>query len=268
MKRSVFKIPKMDCPSEEKMVRMALDGREQIKKLEFDFGQRTLAVVHEDSAERILSALEPLNFGTRLEKDEPFVFDAEELEESLDPVKEANVLKMLLAINGAMFIVEMVYGIEAQSMGLISDSLDMLADAAVYGLSLYAVGKTLKMKKNAARFSGYLQLLLVAIALTETIRRFVYGSDPEGLQMMGISLMALIANVSCLLILFKHKGGGVHMKASWIFSTNDVIANIGVIAAGAAVYFFKSPYPDLIIGSVVAVIVFRGALSILKISRK
>lgn len=267
MKRTVFKIPKMDCPSEEKMVRMALDGNEEIKKLDFDFKERTLAVVHTVSAQKILSALEPLNFGAQLETDETFLPDAEELEENLDPVKEAKILKMLLAINGAMFFVEMAFGIIAQSMGLFSDSLDMFADSAVYGLSLYAVGKTLSMKKTAARTSGYLQMLLVVIALSETIRRFIYGSDPEGVHMMVISLFALIANVSCLLILFKHKGGGVHMQASWIFSTNDVIANMGVILAGAAVYFLKSPYPDLIIGTVVAVVVFRGALSILKISK-
>lgn len=267
MNRTVFKIPKMDCPSEEKMVRMALEGNEEIKKLEFDFRERTLAVIHSDSSQKLLRALEPLNFGAKLEKEEPFLPDAEDLEEDLDPIKEAKILKMLLAINGGMFFVELTFGLIAQSMGLISDSLDMLADAAVYCLSLYAVGKTLSMKKSAARMSGYLQILLVIIALTETIRRFVYGSDPEGIQMMGVSFIALLANVSCLLILFKHKGGGVHMRASWIFSTNDVIANMGVILAGAAVYFLKTPYPDLIIGIVVAIVVFRGAMSILKISR-
>ena len=154
----------------------------------------------------------------------------------------------------------------AQSMGLISDSLDMLADAAVYGLSLYAVGKALSMKKKAARMSGYLQVALVIIALTEVIRRFIFGSEPEGLMMIGVSAIALIANISCLFVLFKHKGGGVHMKASWIFSTNDVIANMGVIAAGVFVYYTKSPYPDLVIGLIVAIIVMRGAISILKIS--
>ena len=266
MHRSVFKIPKMDCPSEERMVRMALEQNGNIKKLEFDFKERILAVIHSDKFENILSALEPLNYGAKLQEDGPHKPDIEELEENLDPVKEANVLKILLAINGTMFIVEMIFGLMAQSMGLISDSLDMLADAAVYGLSLYAVGKALSMKKKAARMSGYLQVALVIIALTEVIRRFIFGSEPEGLMMIGVSAIALIANISCLFVLFKHKGGGVHMKASWIFSTNDVIANMGVIAAGVFVYYTKSPYPDLVIGLIVAIIVMRGAISILKIS--
>ena len=77
--------------------------------------------------------------------------------------------------------------------------------------------------------------------------------------MIGVASLALIANVSCLFILYKHKGGQVHMKASWIFSTNDVIANIGVILAGVAVLLTNSPYPDLVIGTIVGIIVLRGA---------
>lgn len=266
IKKTILHIPKMDCPSEEKMVRMALEDNKSIKKLSFDFKERSLTIIHSDSSANILSKLSPLNYGAKISKDTNYEPDLEELEESLDPVKEANVLKTLLVINGAMFILEIIFGLYARSMGLISDSLDMLADATVYGLSLYAVGKSLENKKNAARFSGYIQIILALGALIETLRRFYFGSDPEGLFMMGVALIALIANVSCLFILFKHKKGEVHMQASWIFSTNDVIANMGVIIAGGFVYFFKSPYPDLIIGSIVAIIVLRGALSILKIA--
>lgn len=267
MKKTKFHISKMDCPSEEKLVRMALESNTDILKLDFDLHERNLSVIHTSNPDKILSALKPLNFGAQLQDSIDYEPDVEELEESIDPVKEANVLKTLLAINGLMFIVEIIFGLYAESMGLISDSLDMLADAAVYGLSLYAVGKALSMKKRAAQVSGYLQMLLAISVLIETVRRFYVGSDPEGLFMVGVSSVALIANVFCLFVLFKHKGGGVHMKASWIFSTNDVIANVGVIVAGLLVYFFKSSYPDLIIGTVVGVVVLRGAFSILKISR-
>lgn len=265
--KSQFHIPKMDCPSEEKMVRMALEPLLGIKKLDFDFKGRTLNVIHEGDAKEILGALKPLNYGTELRITNEYEVDFEELEESLDPVKEAKVLKILLAINGAMFVVEIILGIIAQSMGLISDSLDMFADAAVYSMSLYAVGKTLQMKQKAARLSGYMQMLLALGALTEVVRRFFFGSEPEGLLMVAVATVALIANVTCLFVLFQHREGEVHMKASWIFSTNDVIANLGVILAGVVVYFFQSQIPDLVIGTIVAIIVFRGALSILSMSK-
>lgn len=265
--KTSFHIPKMDCPSEEKMVRMALEPHKEIMKLVFDFKGRNLQVIHTDDPQRILNALKPLNYGTELKVSEEFTPDLEEIEESLDPIKEAKVLKILLAINGGMFVFEIILGVMAQSMGLISDSLDMFADAAVYGMSLYAVGKSLQMKQNAARLSGYMQMFLALGVLTEVVRRFFYGSEPEGLLMMGVATLALIANVSCLFVLFKHREGEVHMKASWIFSTNDVIANLGVIIAGAIVHFFDNQMPDLIIGTVVAIIVFRGALSILNMSK-
>ena len=66
--------------------------------------------------------------------------------------------------------------------------------------------------------------------------------------MMSIAFLALIANITCLAIISRHRTGGAHMRASWIFSTNDVIANIGVIVAGALVAWSGSALPDLIIG--------------------
>ncbi len=143
----------------------------------------------------------------------------------------------------------------------------MFADAAVYGISLYAVGKTVILQKKAARLSGYLQMALAIFALSEVTRRFFFGSEPLALYMMGISLVALIANVTCLVLISRQRTGAVHMEASYIFSTNDVIANVGVILAGALVYFFKSQVPDLVIGVIIAAIVFKGALGILRISK-
>ena len=172
----------------------------------------------------------------------------------------------MLAINAFMFVLEISLGWIAQSTGLIADSLDMFADAAVYGVSLYAVGKALEKQRRAARLSGYFQLALSVLAIFEVGRRFFFGSEPFASYMVAVSLLALAANVACLALISKHRTGGVHMQASWIFSANDVIANLGVILAGVMVYFTKSPYPDLIIGGIIAVIVFRGALKILKIS--
>lgn len=178
---------------------------------------------------------------------------------------EAKTLRWLLAINAAMFAVEIVTGWLAQSTGLLADSLDMFADAAVYGLALYAVGRDTGHQQRAARLSGWLQLLLALGALAEVLRRAWIGSEPEPMPMMGIALLALAANVACLALLARHRDGGVHMRASWIFSTNDVLANLGVIVAGALVAWSGSNIPDLAIGTLIAVLVLNGARRILRL---
>ena len=151
----------------------------------------------------------------------------------------------------------------AQSTGLVADSLDMFADAAVYGLALYAVGRSARLQVRAAHLAGVFQIVLALGVLVEVARRVLYGSEPESMLMMGIGAVALVANVSCLLMIYGHREGGAHMKASWIFSANDVLANIGVIAAGALVAWTGSSYPDLVIGTVVGLIVLNGARRIL-----
>jgi len=181
---------------------------------------------------------------------------------------QARVLWQLLAINAVMFLFEIVTGWLAQSSGLIADSLDMLADAGVYGIGLYAVGRSLRAKSHAASISGVLQLALAALVMIDVIRRFFLGNEPFGVLMMGVSLLALLANLACLALLSKHRDGEVHMRASWIFSTNDVLANLGVIIAGALVYFTGSPLPDLIIGLLIALLVARGGIRILREARR
>ena len=178
--------------------------------------------------------------------------------------QERKTLRLILGINAFMFAVEMALGLFAQSTGLIADSLDMLADAGVYAISLYAVGKSDILKITAAKFSGFAQVALALIVLTDVIRRFVLGSDPESTVMVTVGTVALIANVICLSLIAKHRSGGVHMRASFIFSKNDVIANLGVILSGALVWAFGSRYPDLIVGFVIAFVVLRGGIQILR----
>ena len=177
--------------------------------------------------------------------------------------EQARVLWMVLGINAAMFVAEFIAGVIAQSTGLIADSLDMLADAAVYCVSLYAVGRSGSLKNRAATLSGVLQILLAVSVAGEILRRTIMGSEPEPTLMIGVSLVALVANVACLTLIAKHRDGEVHMRASWVFSKNDVIANVGVIAAGGLVLLLDAQWPDLVIGALIVFVVLRGGLSIL-----
>ncbi len=177
--------------------------------------------------------------------------------------EQKGVLISLLIINAFMFVFEISLGWYAQSTGLIADSLDMLADAIVYGIGLYAIGKSIQHKANAALLSGWFQIVLGLMILLDILRRVFMGSEPVSAIMMVVGVIALIANIYCLKLIEKHKDGEVHMRASWIFSKNDVIANSGVILGGLLVWLLDSRWPDLIIGSLIALVIFNGARHII-----
>jgi Co/Zn/Cd efflux system component len=258
----------MDCPSEERMIRLSLEGVTPVVGLVFDLPQHKLTVFHDDNLVEITQKLESLGFGARLENTKPScskeIANANKVACEVDS-QEFKILRWLLVINGLMFFIEFTLGWVAQSTGLIADSLDMLADAAVYGLAIVAVGRSIKTKLSIAHTSGWLQIILALGALSEVFRRFIYGSEPISTLMIAIGLLALIANVACMALIFNKKDGGAHMQASWIFSANDVIANIGVIIAGIIVAFTGSRFPDLVIGFIIALFVLNGAWRILKL---
>lgn len=255
----------MDCPSEENVIRMKLEGLQTIKKLDFDIENRNLTVYHSEEDKEILSRLESLNFGTILTETSSVEANEIALEDSN---VQSKLLWSVLIINFAFFIIEMTTGLISKSMGLVADSLDMLADSFVYGLSLWAVGSTVLRKKKVARLSGYFQLTLALLGIIEIVRRFI-GSEamPDYRIMIGVSIFALIANGICFYLLQKSKSKEAHMKASMIFTSNDVVINTGVILAGVLVLLTQSKYPDLIIGSIVFLIVVKGAFRILKLGK-
>ncbi len=252
----------MDCPSEEQMVRMKLSEMTQIFSMRFDIPNRELLVYHAEDSEAIFQRLNALNLDTELISDD--TVKSEEIAE--DAGSQRKLLLWVLAVNLLFFLIEFTAGLLSESMGLVSDSLDMLADSLVYGLALFAVGGTVSLKKNIAKAAGYFQLFLAILGLIEVVRRFI---GPEELPAFGamivVSVFALIANAICLYMLQKSKSRDAHMRASMIFTSNDVVVNLGVIVAGGLVYFTQSAYPDLIVGLIVFLIVAGGAIRILKL---
>jgi Co/Zn/Cd efflux system component len=266
MQKTTFSIQKMDCASEEQLVRMQLGEFSQINSLQFDIPTRVLDVYHTGDHDSIFDALTNLQLdtsfmGTTTADEVPLISaDSERAERKL--------LIQVLAINFFFFLLESWMGVIASSMGLVADSLDMLADSFVYGLALFAVGGTVIKKKNIAKASGYFQLALAILGILEVIRRFLgFGEVPTFQTMIGISILALIGNATSLYLLQKSNNQEAHMQASMIFTSNAVIINLGVIIAGTLVYLTNSKYPDLIIGAIVFVIVTRGAFRILQIAK-
>ena len=264
MQKTLFEITKMDCPSEENLIRMKLDGISSIKHLDFDIPNRLLTVFHSGEINQIEHSILELNLGGKK-------LSTEQIEQSdfNEKNNQKKILWTVLAINFVFFIIEITTGLISKSMGLVADSLDMLADAFVYGISIFAVGGSIIRKKRIAKLAGYFQITLAILGFVEVLRRF-FGSEqiPNFRTMVVVAIFALIANGICLYLLQKSKGKEeAHMKASMIFTSNDVIINIGVITAGLLVHWLNSNKPDLIVGTIVFILVFQGALRILKLGK-
>ena len=231
----------------------------------FDIPGRQLTVFHTGSYDAIFQRLDSLNFNTSLV--ESVAADNDSTKNNTTGT-ERKLLWQVLIINFLFFALELTTGFISNSMGLVADSLDMLADSFVYGLALFAVGGTVILKKNIAKAAGFLQLTLAVFGFIEVIRRFINPETIPAFQIMIIvSILALTANGLCLYLLQKSKSKEAHMQASMIFTSNDVIINLGVIVAGVLVYLTNSTYPDLIVGAIVFAIVVRGAFKILKLSK-
>ena len=261
--KTKFLIKDMDCASEEQMIRMKLESFTQVKYMEFDIPMRRLEVFHRGNVKEIHEAISELNLHDRLEETVET-----ELPNMGDDSKQRKILWWVLGINFGFFIIEMTTGWISRSMGLIGDSLDMLADSIVYGLSLFAVGAAISRKKKVAKISGYFQMGLALLGFIEVFRRFFIESETPLFQwMITISVLALAGNMVSLWLINKAKSKEAHMQASAIFTSNDIIVNGGVILAGGLVYWLESKWPDLIVGGIVFGFVMRGAIRILNLSK-
>ena len=176
--------------------------------------------------------------------------------------RQSATLKIVLAINAVMFVVELASGLLARSTALLSDSLDNLGDALTYGLSLYVVSRGARSKAKVALFKGGLILAAGLFVLGQV----VYGALHPGIpvfETMGIvSLVALAANATCLALLWKHRAEDVNMSSVWECSRNDIASNIAVFAAAGAVWLTQSGWPDLIVGFALACLFLRSAVRV------
>ncbi len=266
LQQSRFRLAKMDCPSEEQLVRLQLAGMRSVVALDFDLAARCVQITHDGSYRPVWQALVRLNLG------------AEYLGSRVVPApvataadgataRQRRLLWQVLLINLLLFVLEMVAGWWAQSMGLLADGLDMLADAAVYGLALSAVGAGVIRQQQVARSAGVLQAALAVWGLVEVWRRFLgWEGMPVFEIMMAAAALALVGNSACLYLLHRQQDGGAHMRASVIFTANDVWVNLGVILAGVLTHVSQSKYPDLLVGMVVFVLVAQGARRIWRLA--
>lgn len=180
-----------------------------------------------------------------------------------ETAEQRSTLKIALALNATMFVVEVGAGIIGHSTGLIADGLDMLADASAYAVALLAVGRNSRFKANAAGASGVLLMVLGCAVLVDVARRAISGAPPEGILMVVVAAIALAVNATVLRLLRKYREKEVHLRATWIFTRADVIANVVVIVSGIAVLLTGLRALDLIAGAGIGLYVIREAFEIL-----
>jgi cation diffusion facilitator family transporter len=178
--------------------------------------------------------------------------------------RQSSTLKIVLGINAVMFLVELTSGLMAGSTALLSDSLDNLGDALTYGLSLYAVGRATREKAKVALFKGGLILTAGLFVLGQVVYRMFNPTLPIFEAMGAISLLALVANASCLALLWKHRDEDINMSSVWECSRNDIASNVAVLVAAACVWLIGSGWPDVIIGLLLALLFLRSAVRVLR----
>ena len=177
---------------------------------------------------------------------------------------DQKTLQIALGLNAAMFIIGIAGGLWAQSTSLTADALDMLADASSYAIALLAVSRTANFKRISSRWSGAILMLLGLGILLEVVHHVLNGSEPQGQLMIAFSLLSLVVNVTVFRMLGRFRDGEIHLRATWIFTRVDVIANVAVLISGAVVLLTGFKTIDLIVGAMIGVYVIKEASEILR----
>lgn len=186
-----------------------------------------------------------------------------ELERLARQKDQRRVLNIVLVVNAAMFVLEFGAGVIAGSASLMADAVDMLGDALVYGLSLYALDRGARWQASAALFKGGFILLFGLGVLVEIGVKLSTGVPPSSPLMLGFGALALVANLVCLSLLWRFRKQDVNMFSTFECSRNDVIANVGVLVAAVGVALSSSPWPDVIVAVLIAALFLRSALKVL-----
>ena len=176
---------------------------------------------------------------------------------------QTQVLWIVLFINLGMFVVEFGAGIRAASLSLAGDALDMLGDALVYASSLYVVNKGRKAQAGSAFFKGVLMFLLAIALFARATYQLFAGITPAATLMSAVGLLALLANLICLLLLSRHRKDNLNMSSVWLCSRNDIIANTSVLVAAGLVFLTHSGLPDLAVGFMLTFVFARSAGQVL-----
>lgn len=173
-------------------------------------------------------------------------------------------LWIVLAVNAGMFALELVAGVAAGSVSLQADALDFLGDAASYGISLWALGKSLRARANTALIKSATMLAFGLWVLGQTLYKAFTGTLPEAEVMGAVGFVALAANVLSFYLLSRHSREDSNRQSVWLCSRNDAVGNVAVMLAAGAVYITGSHWPDLLVALIMAYLAITAAIRIIR----
>ena len=186
-----------------------------------------------------------------------------ELEQMAHHKDIRRVLVIVLMLNALMFVLEFGAGLIARSAALMADSIEMLGDALVFGISLYALRRSLRWRAGSALIKGSFILLMGVGVLVEIVVQALWGVAPVSSIMLTFGGMALVANLSCVGLLWPYRGHDVNLASTFACVRNDTIANLGVLAAAGFVWLTHSAWPDLIVAVAIAYMFLRSSLRVI-----
>ncbi|MFN4156933.1 MAG: cation transporter [Gemmobacter sp.] len=172
-------------------------------------------------------------------------------------------------LNLAWFGVEFTVALAIGSVALFADSIDFLEDAAVNLLILLALGWSVAAR---ARLGMVLAGLIMVPALATLWALWSKIGNPVAPHAMSLTLTGLGAlgvNGAAALILarVRHRGGSLS-RAAFLSARNDMLANLGIIAAGVVTaYLWRTAWPDVIVGLAIAALNADAAVEVWKAAR-
>lgn len=181
--------------------------------------------------------------------------------------RQAATLRVALAANAVMFVLEIVAGLLAGSVALLADSLDMLGDALVYGFSLYVVARSPVWKARAALAKAAVMGVFGMLVFAQVVHKLADPQLPAFETMGAVGALALAVNGACFVLLWRHRAEDINMRSVWLCSRNDLIANVSVLLAACAVWVTHSPWPDIAVGALICALFLRSALLVAREAR-
>ena len=170
---------------------------------------------------------------------------------------------IVLVINFVMFVAEFIGGIVASSNALLGDSLDMLGDASVYGISLFVINRPSNIRAKASLIKGFIMLFLGFFVVYKSILKFMIPTLPQAETITFLGGVALVANLASFLLLIKHRKEDINVRSAWICSRNDVTVNIAVIGTGILVSYFNSAWPDILVGLGISFLIIQSSVQVI-----
>jgi Co/Zn/Cd efflux system component len=181
---------------------------------------------------------------------------------------ERRTLIIAFLLNASLAVIEIVAGLSSRSVALLADAADFVEDSVLYILALALSAQRRDVKRSFGIVVSALMTMPAVMALWMVWTRLADPAPPSGTTIWSVSMLALAANLATAALILaarrRETRASLGLKAAWLSSRNDAVANVAMIAAGVAVSATGQGWPDIVAGLGVGILHMTGALSILR----